>query len=493
MENIFRRKKQADEGKIPPQEVELEIAILGAILIEKDALEKVIDLLNPKCFYKDAHGTIYKAILGLYEAKQPIDILTVSAYLKKSNELEPLGGSHFITNLTKDVVSAAHIETHARIVVEAFLGREIIRLGSEFISRSYDNSEDVFDMLEEFHKEVDTLKNFGIDNSGDMPFALAVKERVKEKEEMVVKGITVTGIRTGNDKLDGLISGWNDKALYVIAGASGMGKSVKGLNYARIAAEQGKRVAVFSLEMSEKDYIDRYLAEEARIPLHDYRNNRMTEYDVEKMRNAGKVLSKLPITIYDNPSATPAYIIKKLKSLIKMYGSVDMAVIDYAQLIKSGSKSSSREQDVSENVKAIKVIAKDFGIPIILLAQVGRAVYQIADRRPNLSCLRESGEIENSADFVGFIYRPSYYFDKLSHPDFNKEGTTISSMDDYQYGLASELIVQKNRAGLPNVVIYENFYGQYSCFSKDPLNFNSTDPFEAAPDNSDIRNLDIPF
>jgi replicative DNA helicase len=487
-----KRKKRVvfgdlEGGKIPPQELDLEIAVLGALMIENDAFEKVQEILNPNSFYKDTHAKVFKAISEIHKAKEKCDILTVTAQLKKNGELEAVGGAFFVTQLTNRVAGTANLEYHARIVAEAYLAREVIRIGGEFSSRGYDSMEDVFDLIDELHKEVDALKNFGIDASGDVPMSVSIDERVKEKIEMIARGIKITGISTGNDALDKLISGFNNACVYVFAGSPSMGKSVKGLNYAKIAGLQNKRVAVFSLEMSKNDYIDRFISEESRIPLQDYRANRMTEYDIERMKKAGDTFKSLPINIYDNPSASPNYIRKKIKADIKKYGRVDMAVIDYAQLLKSDEKSGSREQEVSSSVKQIKVIAKEFNIPIILLAQVGRGIYQVNDRRPNLSHLRESAELENSADFVGFIYRPSHFYDRDKHPDFNDENSKIYSCDQYEYDLLSELIVEKNRAGKPNSVLYERFYGQFSCFSKDDIYAQET-PF-AEPDNSDI----IPF
>lgn len=486
-----RKKKRVsfgslDGGLLPPQDVAIEELILGVLMSIPDSFEIVSELLKKEVFYKDSHQKIFQAISDLHKEKGKIDILTVSDKLKKSGELESVGGPFAVTQLTNNVVSSAHLEYHSRLIVEAYLGREIIRIAGEFQSRAFTNEEDVFDMLEEFHKEIDGIKNYGVDGEGDVPLAVSIEERVKEKEEMVKNKIEITGISTGNAKLDSITSGFNNGNVYVFGGATGMGKSVKGLNYGRIAAELGNRVSVFSLEMPKNDFIDRFLSEEARIPLHDYRANRMTQYDIEKMRMAAKAFQKLPITIYDNPSANTNYIRKKLKLEIKKHGKICLAIIDYAQLLKSVEKAGSREQELSITIKEIKVIAKEFNIPIILLAMIGRQIWQVADKRPNLNHLRETAELENSADFVGLIYRGAYYFDQQSHPDYKDVESKISKIEQSEYDTLSELIVCKNRAGIPNAVIYEKFYGQFSCFVPEDRNL-AHDPLEIEPDNSDIN------
>jgi replicative DNA helicase len=475
-----------DGGLLPPQDVAIEELILGVLMSIPDSFEIISELLKKEVFYKDSNQKIFQAISDLHKEKGKIDILTVSDKLRKSGELDSVGGPFAVTQLTNSVVSSAHLEYHSRLLVEKYLSREIIRISNEFQSKAYLDEEDIFDLLNEMHKEIDAIRNYGVDGEGEVPLAVSIEERVKEKEEMVRNKIEITGISTGNPKLDNLISGFNKGCVYVFAAAPSQGKSVKGLNYAKIAALQSNRVPVFSLEMSKRDYIDRFICEESKVPLGDYRANRITEYDMQKIKIAAKQLKSLSISIYDNPSANTNYIRKKIKVEIKKFGSVEMIVVDYAQLLKPNEKASSREQEVSNAVKDLKVIAKEFDIPVILLAQVGRDIYKAADRRPNLSMIRESAEIENSADFVSFIYRPSFYFDIDSHPDRNDMNSKIATIDQLEYDLLSELIVVKNRAGLPNVIMYEKFYGQFSCFTTDSL-YNTTTPFIDEPDNSDIN------
>lgn len=476
-------------GKLPPQEVELEEAVLGALLIEPDSYAIIEEIIQESSFYKEQNALVFNAISEIRKAKEKVDILTVTAHLKKNGKLDIVGGAFRIAQLTEKIVSSANIEYHARIIAEAYLAREVIRIASSYVNRSFDNSEDIFDMIDEMHKEITLIKDFGIDSNSDVPLQASIDQRVKEKKDMISRGARITGISTGDDRLDNIISGFNNGSVYVFAGAAAMGKSVKGMNYANIVAQQGYTVPFFSLEMPKHDLIDRLIVEESKIPLHDYRANRMTHLDIQKMESAARELKKLPIVIYDDPSATPNFIRRKLKVLLKRECRIGLVIIDYAQLLKPDSKASSREQEVSNSVKELKVIAKEFNVPILLLAQVGRGIYQIADRRPNLSHLRESAEIENSADFVAFIYRPSYYFDREKHPDFNDESSKISKCDQIEYERLSEIIVMKNRAGVPNVVLIENFYGQYSCFTKDPISYNSDVFMEDEAPNSDL----IPF
>lgn len=477
-------------GKLPPQEIELEEAVLGALMLEPDSYTIIEEIIHEKSFYKDSHGLIFKAISEMVKAKEKVDILTVTAFLKKKGELDAVGGAFCITQLTSKVVSSANIENHARYIAEAYLAREVIRISGEYNSRAYSNMEDVFEMIDELHKEVDAIKNFGIDSNSDVSFQISVRERIKQKEEMIDKKITLTGISTGDSRLDNLTSGFNKGLVYTIAARPAMGKSVKGMNYAKIAALQGYTVPFFSLEMPKDDLIDRLIVEECKIPLHDYRANRMSDLDIQKMKDAGDALTKLPIIIYDEPSITPNFMRRKLKQLVKKGANLGMVVLDYIQLMKGDGKFGTREQELSSIAREIKVIAKEFNIPIIELAQVGRGVYQTPDRRPDLHHLRESGEIENSADFIGFIYRPSYYFDHQDHPDYKgNENSKIYNMEKSEYDLSSELIIAKNRGGIPNAVLYENFYGQYSCFTKDPISYNSDVFIEDEAPNSDL----VPF
>lgn len=451
-------------GKLPPQEIELEEAVLGAILLEKEAFDTVAEILIPDSFYKEAHTIIYKTIRELAINAQPMDILTVTAELRKKGQLEIVGGAYYITQLTNRVASTANIEYHARIVAEAYLGRELIRLGSEISSRAFNNDEDIFELIEDAYNQIDNIKNFGADSGSDIPFKVMLRDRVALKEQLVKDGVSFTGIPTGNKYLDSVTGGWVKGNSIILGARTAMGKSVKALQYAKVCATKAnKPAAIFSLEMSADELIDRYIVEEAKVYIQDYRANKMTPYDLEKVRNAKRELEKLPIHIFDKAAVGVSYIKRKCKQIIKKEGDLGLIVIDYLQLMSSSiGKSNNREQEVANISRGIKALAKELNVPIISLAQVGRIAEKTSDKRPTLDSLRESASVENDADVVIFIYRPEYYFEWGKHPDDKYSQDSISETD---YKLAAELIVAKNRNGTPNVVINEKFYGYYSMFT----------------------------
>ncbi len=478
-----------NEAKLPPQEIDLEEAVLGVLLIEKGAYEVIGDILTKECFYKDANGIIFKAITELYNEKSPIDLLTVTNRLRKSNELDVVGGAFYLTQLTNNVASGANIEYHARLIVEAFLAREVIRIGGEFTSRAFNGDEDVFELMEEYFKAVDAIKNYGVDGI-QVPFQVEVDNRVAEKVQMVKDGVKFTGITTGNPKLDSITGGWVKQNLIIIGARPAMGKSVKGLNYAKHCALSGKPVAVFSLEMSTQELIDRYIVEEAEIPLHHYRSNDLSPYQMDMIRNAAKNLKKLPITIYDTPAINCQFVRRKAKAVIKKYGSIGLIVVDYLQLMTPDSKQGNREQEIGSISRGLKAIAKELGVPVIALAQVGRGVELTKDKRPDLSHLRESGSIENDADVVMFIYRPSYYFEWGKHPD---EEYSMESIGNSDYEMAAELLIAKNRNGVPNAKIKERFIGAFSTF-RTLEQTTTTFMDDSEPENNDINQFnDSPF
>jgi replicative DNA helicase len=467
MDNLKRNRNILNSmsgGKMPPSETELEEAVLGAMLLEKEAYDVVAEILLPETFYKEQNSVIFKAIKDIKDSNQPIDILTVTAELKKQGKLDVAGGAFYIVQLTNRVASAANIEYHARLIAEAYLGREIIRLGSEMSTRAFNNDEDVFELIDDIYSQIDNIKNFGADSGSDIPFKVLLRERVALKEQLVRDGVSFTGIPTGNKYLDSITGGWVNGNSIIIAARPAMGKSVKGLQYAKICATMAKKpAAIFSLEMSADELIDRYIVEEAKVYLQDYRANKMTPYDLEKVRNAKRELEKLPIHIYDKAAIGISYIKRKCKQIIKKEGDLGLIVIDYLQLMSSSlGKVTNREQEIANISRGIKGLAKELNVPIISLAQVGRIAEKSSDKRPTLDSLRESGSIENDADIVLFIYRPEYYFEWGKHPDSKY---SQDSMTETDYKLAAELIVAKNRNGTPNVVINEKFYGYYSMFT----------------------------
>lgn len=449
-------------GLLPPQDIELEEAVLGGLMLEKDAYERVSDILKPEVFYKESHGLIYKAIVGLIEAKENVDILTVASKLRKDGNLEEAGGAYFLTQLTNRVASAANIETHAHFLAEKYLSREVIRLSMDFQSRSYKDEEDVFDMIDELYLGIESLKNFG-SGEASVPFSTMLKERVELKSKLAKEGVHFTGIPTGNETLDKTIGGFVKKNLYIFAARPAMGKSVKALEYAKNCAKYGEAAAVFSLEMSAEQLTDRYLVSQSNILASDYRDNNLTPYDLEILENSRKELSRLPIHIYDTPAINLSFI-KKKANLIKKNGQkLGMIVIDYIQLMTGNTqvKGGNREQEIAGISRGLKTLAMELDCSVIALAQLSREVERSSDKRPNLSHLRESGSIEQDADAVMFLYRPSYYFEQKDNPN---EEYSNNSMTEEEYKRVAEIIIGKNRNGVAGVVVREKFYGEYSKF-----------------------------
>jgi replicative DNA helicase len=397
MDKLKRRVSGNIDGKIPPQAIELEEAVLGALMLEKDAFEQVFDILKPESFYKETNIKVFQAIQSLANKKEPIDILTVTKELKKLGSLDEAGGILRITQLTNGVASAANIVTHSRVVAEMHLKRELIKLASLLLSEAYDETTDCFEIIENTFKEVDGLRNFG-NESEDVPFSYMLDERVKEKEEMFKNGVKFTGITTGNKELDKVLGGFVNSNLIIVAARPAMGKSVKALNYARVAAEYTEKpVLVFSLEMSSQELIDRFIVEEAKIPLHLYRANEFQNYDMDKIRYARNILKALPIQIYDEPNIGVSFVRKKAKKAIKNFGSLGMIVIDYVQLMQGEQKKGgTREQELSSITRGLKGLAKELNVPVIALAQVGRSAEHKSDKRPDLSDLRECLSVSTS-------------------------------------------------------------------------------------------------
>jgi replicative DNA helicase len=471
---------------IPPQDIQLEIAVLGALILYSDSYEQVSNILRSEVFYKSDHATIYKAIETLHKDKAKVDLLTVTAQLRKTNELDDVGGAYAVTILTQSIMSSAHIEYHARILVEKYLSREVIRIAHSYQATAFKDEEDVFEMMDEMAKELELLRNYTADEEADKPLAISLQERGEEKRRMVREGLISSGIPTGNKKVDKVIGGWVKQNLIILAARPSMGKSVKAMNYAKQAAQSSEPVLFFSLEMSTQELIDRFIVEEARIPLHDYRANNLTDYDLDKIDVAVKALKKLPIQIVDKASINPRFIRKKAKQYIKSHGKLGMIIIDYLQLMTPSEKTNNREQEVASVSRELKAIAKELDIPVMALAQVARSVTQSVDKRPDLSHLRESGSIEQDADVVMAIYRPSYYFEYGQHPD-GKDSSGKYNQDNIgqtEYEQASELLILKNRNGVAFGAIDEKFIGMYSTFKSAE---EASEPIYQ--DNSDI----IPF
>jgi replicative DNA helicase len=438
-------------GKLPPQAVDLEESVLGALLIQSHALLQIIDRLKPEHFYKDNHQKIYSAVVSLFSKNNPVDILTVTAQLRKQGELDMIGGAYYITELTSRVASSVNIEYHATIVIEKFMQRETIRICTESINEAYEDTSDAHDIIEKNQSAMFSVlsdkKTVSITDN-----ATLIAQKLIELRQPEIDGLI--GVGSGFLGIDKLTNGWRESELIIIAARPSMGKTAFALQLARNAAIDFDRpTLVFSLEMSKVQLSERLISSETNIFMDDIAKRRLSEYDLERIETAaGKLLQAGNIFIDDTPALNINEARAKARRL-KQQHNIGMIVIDYLQLMKGNKeKNSNREQEISSISQGLKAISKELNIPVIALSQLNRAVESQPGngKRPNLSHLRESGAIEQDADQVLFLYRPEYY------------GITTDEHGNSTIGL-TEIIFAKNRNGICDTVKLE-FNGAFMKF-----------------------------
>ncbi|MBN8859434.1 MAG: replicative DNA helicase [Sphingobacteriales bacterium] len=402
-------------GKVPPQARDLEEAVLGAIMLEKSAFDTVVEILKPECFYVDAHQRIYRAMQSLAQKSMPIDMLTVVEELRLKEELELIGGPYYVTKLTNAVVSSANIETHARIILQKFIQRDLIRISGEIISDAYEDATDVFDLLDEAESKLFDITNNHLRKNFDSIDTVLVKT-IQRIEDMRNRQEDITGVPSGFSSLDRVTYGWQPTDLVILAARPSVGKTAFALNLARNAALSAVKptpIAFFSLEMSSSQLVQRILSAESEIWLEKIARGKMEEHEMQQLyRNGVKRLQDAKIFIDDTPALNIFELRAKCRRL-KNKHNVGLVIIDYLQLMSgTGDKrNANREQEISTISRNLKGLAKELGIPIIALSQLSREVEKRkeGDKMPQLSDLRESGAIEQDADMVMFLYRPEYY------------------------------------------------------------------------------------
>ena len=429
------------DGKLPPQALDLEEAVLGALMIDNDALSNAIELLKPESFYKYQHQKIFSAIENLFNSAKKVDILTIVEELKQKGELKEIGGPSFITKLTERIASAANIETHARIIAQKFIQRELIRISSQTIKDAYDDTSDVFDLLNAAEQGLYEISEGNIRKNYDKMSTL-ILQALNQIEEIKNKEDGLSGVPSGFSELDRVTSGWQKSDLVILAARPGMGKTAFVLSMARnTAVKFNMPVAVFSLEMSSVQLVNRLIASESGIPTQKLRKGNLEDHEWIQLNQQITKLSEAPLFIDDTPALTIFELRAKCRRLVKNHG-VQLVVIDYLQLMHAGNsnKSGNREQEISTISRSLKSIAKELNVPIVALSQLSRAVEtRGGDKRPMLSDLRESGAIEQDADIVCFIYRPEYY-------GFTEWPNTTPGQDPDCQG-QGEIIVAKHRNG----------------------------------------------
>jgi replicative DNA helicase len=443
----FPSKRNSDAealGKIPPQNIEAEQAVLGAILIDNASLNKALEIINPDDFYRESHRRIFSAILDLNERNEVVDLITLTDHLRRKGDLESVGGAGYLSTLVNGVPTAANIRQHSRIIHEKAILRNLISVATDIVGQGYDDAGRVEELLDFAERSV-----FGISEKKLRPSFVPVKEIIKGSfetiERLYEKKERVTGVATGYTKLDDMTSGLQPSDLIVIAGRPSMGKTALALGVAQhLGIDKRGTAAIFSLEMSKEQLVMRMLCSEARVDAHKLRSGYLGRADWPKLTTAAGRIAEARIYIDDTPAITVLEMRAKARRLKAEHG-LDLVIVDYLQLMRGRGDADNREQEISDISRSLKALAKELQLPVVAMSQLSRAVENRSDKRPVLADLRESGAIEQDADIVVFIYR-----DEVYHPTDDNKGI-------------AEIIIGKQRNG-PIGSIQLAFLDQYTRF-----------------------------
>ena len=456
-------------GKLPPQAIDLEEAVLGAVMIDNDCLDTVAEILKAETFYSDTHQKIFSAVLELYHAQKPVDILTVTEQLRFHNHLEDVGGAFYVTDLTNRVASAANVEYHCRIISQKHIQRRLISISSHIIKDSYDDSTDVFELLDKSEQALFEIGEQHLRRNSDEISDVITNEldQIEERVKLFHEGVEFTGVGSGFTELDRQTAGWQPSDLVIVAARPGMGKTAFTLALARNASvDMSKPVAFFSLEMSANQLVQRLIAMESELPIEKIRKGSLERHELHQLTTKIDSLKAANFVIDDTPGINVFELRSKIRKMKKSH-EIQMVIIDYLQLMSGHTDSKSggnREQEISHISRSLKAIAKEMNIPVIALSQLSRAVEtRGGTKRPQLSDLRESGAIEQDADMVIFLYRPEYY-----GIDTDEEGNDCRGK--------AEIIISKHRNG-PLGTINVRFIDKFAKFADpDPTDFAFQDP-----------------
>lgn len=442
-----------DLGKLPPQALDLEESVLGALMLEKDALTNVIDILKPENFYKDANKEIYQSIIDLFNESEPIDLLTVTSQLKKNGKLEYVGGSFYVTQLTTRVNSASNIEYHARIILEQSIKRQLIEVSGEVQKEAYEDTTDVFDLLDNTEQSLFDISESHIRKNYSQVKGL-MKEAIDELQAKKTRKDGITGVPSGFIDLDNITSGWQPSDLVIIAGRPSMGKTAFVLSMMRNASiDHEMPIALFSLEMSSLQIVNRLISSEAELDSDKIKKGNLKDYEWQQLLHKTDQLNNAKIFIDDTPALSILELRAKSRRL-KSQHDIQCIIVDYLQLMSGeyGKSSGNREQEIASISRSLKAIAKELNVPVLALSQLSRAVEtRGGDKRPVLSDLRESGSIEQDADMVLFIYRADRY------------NITEDEDGNLTAGVA-ELLLRKNRNG-PTGKVKLKFIERFAKFA----------------------------
>lgn len=449
--------------RVPPQALEVEGAVLGAMMLEKEAVAKTIELLDKSCFYSEKHGKIFEVIVSLYDRNEPADLVTVSEELKRRKELDEIGGPLYLTSLVESTPTAANVVYHAKIILEKSLLRKLIAAATQIASEGFEGTEDPQNLLDRAEQMIFNLAEKRLRKGFD-PLRDILHDTFESIEKFHERKGHVIGVPTGFFSLDELTAGFQPSDLIVIAGRPSMGKTAFALCIARHAAVEAKiPVAIFSLEMASYQLAQRMLCAEARVDAHRVRTGRLPDEDWSRLSISVGALAEAPIFIDDTPSASVLEIRSKARRLMTEHD-IGLIIIDYLQLMKGPQAAESRQQEISEISRSLKAMAKELNVPVVALSQLSRAVeVRGGKRRPILSDLRESGAIEQDADMVLFLYRPELYDLKDE-----KTGEALEGR--------AEVIIGKQRNG-PVGTVRLSFVKEYARF-ENPAFEEGPPPFE---------------
>lgn len=439
--NMTRPAPSLEHGRVPPHAVDLEEAILGALMLESDPLNEVVEVLKPESFYKIEHRKIFEAIMDLFSKSQPVDILTVTNWLKKEGMLELVGGAFKVSQMTDRVASSANAEFHARIIAEKYIQRELIRVSGDIYNEAFEETTDVLDLLDSAEANLFAVAEGNLRKSYDSMSQL-VSQALNEVQEASKKEGGITGVPTGFSELDKITNGWQPTELLIIAARPAMGKTSFVLSMARNMAVDFKRpIALFSLEMGSIQLVNRLISSESGIAGDKLKKGQLSQSDWDHLHSSLKQLSEAPIFI-DDTAALSVFELRAKCRRLKAQHDIQIVIIDYLQLMTAGTNmKGNREQEISMISRSLKSLAKELNVPVIALSQLSRAVEtRGGTKRPMLSDLRESGAIEQDADMVMFLYRPEYY------------GLETSDETNLPTQGLTELIIAKHRSGSTGTV-----------------------------------------
>jgi replicative DNA helicase len=440
-------------GKTPPSDVELEKVVLGAILLERHALEEVADILEESTFYNHKHQHIFRAVQELHSENEPIDMMTVAGKLNSLGKLKEVGGPLAIAQLTERISSSANIVNHSRMLKELAMRRFLIQNASSILQKAYDLTEDVFQLIDNHEQSLFEVQH-NLSKKQARTSADTIDEAMSEIEAAMLSENGATGVSCGLTDVDSGLNGWQKGELHILAARPGMGKTGFALKAGRAAALSGKPTAFFSLEMRAAELQKRNIAAEGKVDGRLFRSGQLSQLDLSNARTAAANLRTSPLFIDDTSGLTLLELRAKARRLKAKEG-IELIIIDYLQLMSGTSKygrNGNKEQEVSEISKGLKELAKDLNVPVIALSQLSRAVEtRGGDKRPMLSDLRDSGSLEQDSDMVLFLYRPEYY------------GITEDENGNSTKGLA-ELIPAKFRNGTPGEAINLSFVGKHTTF-----------------------------